>query len=181
MKKLLLILVLTLPVINSYAIGWGDWQRDTPYGNYMYDAGGGTRFVFKKPYQELADIQQWYFYKGHTIGQYGKGYFIADEKTGRLQTFSQPQEWQTTLSALNLKPTWTRWYQDDWHFFDDLLLIMVLAFYISIPVLIVLAAVVYSAVINERLNPKKPCTFVVLGITAISAVQYYLEVNPISM
>ncbi len=181
MKTLLLVLLLVLPGLNSFAIGWADWQRDTPYGNYMYDAGGGTRLVFRKTHQEVS-IATWYFYKGYTVGCLGKDkYFIADERTATLTPFDGRQDWETARHRLGLKPTWTRWYQDDWCFLDDLPLIMLLTFYISVPVLIVLAVIAYRAVVRERLNPPKPCTLVITSVALLLLVQYYLETHPVSV
>jgi hypothetical protein len=181
MKKQILVWLIILPLIESSAIGLGDWQRDTPYGNYMYDAGGGTSLVFRTPYQELTGVNQWYFYSGHTIGQYSKGYFIADEKRAELKLFKDQQNWETSLVKLKLKPFWTRWYTDDWHLLDDLLLVMVFAFYVSVPILIVLGIILYYAFIRERFNPSKPYTLIILGLTILIAVQYYLEINPASV
>lgn len=162
-------------------MGWGDWQRDTPYGNYMYDAGGGTRLVFRKTRREVA-IAAWYFYKGCTIGQIGNDkYFIADERTATLKEFASRQDWETARRRLGLTPTWTRWYRDDWCFLDDLPLIMLLAFYISVPVLSVLAVIAYRAVVRERLHPGKPCTLIMTGVALLFLVQYYLETNPVSV
>jgi hypothetical protein len=181
MRKLVLILLLALLTAPSFAmIGLGDWQRDTPYGNYMYDAGGGACFVFKHPYQELIGLDRWYFYHGYTVGQYQKGYFIADEKASELKLFTDQKEWEATLVKLDLIPTWTRWYSDDWHFFDNILVILVFAFYVSIPLLIALGIVFYYAFVREGFNVRKPYTLISLGIIIIT-VQYYLEMNPASV
>ena len=169
-------------VADGSACGWGDWQRDTPHGNRMGDAGGGTDFFMAATGQEIVGISRRYFYEGCTIGQYERGYFIADEKVSIITIFTNRREWEMEVEMKNLKPRWwTRWYKDDWHFFDDLLLIMILAFYFTIPLSIIFIAILLRAVRIERLNPGKPCTVVLIGATVLTAVQYYLENNPINI
>jgi hypothetical protein len=166
MKTILLILSFLIPISYAIAIGLGDWERDTPFGNKMYDAGSGTNFVFKSNGQEIKGINKWYFYRGHTIGEYGRAsYFTANEQNSTLKTFDTQQEWENEIIKLNLKPFWARWYQDDWYFLDDLLLIMVFTLYISIPLLIAYIVVAVKAIGRDHLNLRKPYTLIFLGVT----------------
>lgn len=181
MKITVLIALTFLSISQAIAFGVGDWQRNTPYGNSMYDNGGGAAFFLVKTGQEITAVKRWYFYKGYTVGEYQQGYFLVEEGSARLQRFASSKAWENELTRRNLKPVWTRWYQDDWHLLDDLLLVMVLAFYISIPVLIMFLVAIFRSIREERLNPRKPYTLVLIGVCVLLSMQYYFETNPVSL
>jgi hypothetical protein len=181
MKTFFSLLLLLLTVSRAEALGLGDWSRYTPYGSLMHDPGSGTALVFGPSHQEISGVDQWYFYKGYTIGTYGNRYFIADEGNARFESFDTAQAWETALAQRRLKPTWTRWYRDDWCFLDKVLLIMVLGFYVSVPALAVFGVVAFRAVVRERLHPGKPYTLILAGVILLITLLCALDQNPVSV
>jgi hypothetical protein len=181
MRTLLSLLIILGTVARAEAQGFGDWDRNTPYGSRMYDPGSGTKLVFGPDHREIDGVGRWYFYRGCTIGTYGKQYFIADERNARFESFDSEQTWENALTLRQLKPTWTRWYEDDWCFFDNLAWLMLLGFYVTIPLLAVFGVVAFRAIVREHLHPGKPYTLVLMGVTLLVTIQYVLDKNPVSL
>lgn len=188
-----LIVISFFTILNVSAFGLADWQHRAPGGTLMYDAGSGTELVIQKSHKSIYGIRSWYFYKNHIVIVGGPGYMVVNETNGDLKQFSSEQEWKTYLNAANLKPVlWTRWYSDNWRFYETIAFAtLILFFYAFITLLLILIFLIIRWVINgmrfqtkswfqtrKRFQIKKRTGLIWLGIIFILTIRAVLDSYP---
>ncbi|MBN2892513.1 MAG: hypothetical protein JXL97_11645 [Bacteroidales bacterium] len=118
--KILVFSIFFLSTFNiAHGMGISDWSYTTKNGSTISDSDPipGVRLCLKKgEAKELYDLQKWYFYKNSIIGVYGERkiheYFIANELTGELTTYTNRKEWKKQIKQKKLKPKiWTNWHK----------------------------------------------------------------------
>ena len=175
----ILFLIINLAV---YAFGIGDWQNETPGGNYMGDPGNGTLLTIRKTHEELLGIKKWYFYKGFIVGTLNKQQFILEESSGEKLIFKDQNIWKKEIQSRGLEPIlWTRWYKDNWVDGDWLIIWMFFGFFVSIPLAIFFLFAIYRMVIKERFRLRSFYTIFVLTILISLGVTLILDYYPNSM
>ncbi|HCS20854.1 MAG TPA: hypothetical protein DIW47_09905 [Bacteroidetes bacterium] len=174
----------------SYSIvGLTDWSATTPGGNEIYDFSNKTLRL--KNGDELENIGKWYFYSGYIIGQPNFGgyltnpklYFVVNEQTYKIDTFSNQVDWKNFIESRGLQPKiWTRWYDNDWvELIDGILLFSFFYFYISLPLLFLLGIILYRAITLESFNTRKPYTLTSLFIFSLFLLVWLSEKFPQSI
>jgi hypothetical protein len=127
MKQAILFFVFIILNISARGIALGDWQNKTPGGSTMGDNGSGPKLVLESPYRGISGINSWYFYKEHIIIKAHDGFFVLNEAKKEVVTFKSEKQWREYLEQSKLVPAiWTRWYSDNWKFYERLLLITIL-------------------------------------------------------
>lgn len=178
--KLVGTFILLTMAFNSYAgIGLSDWVCKTPYGNEIQNNGG--IFLYLKDGRTIEGLNRWYFYKGYIIGKKDSSeyYFAVNEKTAAIFTFPSEQEWDRFIETRNLRPSfWRRWYEKDWEYFDDILFISLVFFYVSVPLLILFFWIVYKSIKREKMSFKKPFTIALAIIVSFILANFLLEQFP---
>lgn len=186
MRRLPAFLLLLLITLRLNAIvGLSDWRESSPNGLVMDNFSGNGTSLHLDGNEILSEIRAWYFYKGHIIGsrdsawtyidpisfenlEAQSGYFVVHEKSRRLMQFSDYNSWKSHLEKSDLVPKlWTRWYSDDWKFFNDRFLIFILlgGFIVLIPLLIVFSILIYRMVVNDKFDKKKLSTKLVIAMS----------------
>jgi hypothetical protein len=165
-------------------IGLADWSCETPNGNEINNFTGLTLYL--KGRARIENLDKWYFYKGHVIGMTGRYstetsyFFVANEFTGKIDSFPNEAEWLNYLSNNKLTPKmWTRWYRDDWTSYDG----FALAFKILIcsPLILVYFFLVYQAFRFENFRLKSPNTLIVTIVAGLIFIDWLLEQFPQSI
>lgn len=168
--------------LQCLSFGIGDWVNSTPSGNQMGDPGGGTMFHFTGGGNEVTGIDQWYFYKEHTIGKYHKGYFIINEKANKFKLFESEHLWKEELTKQNLIPKiLTRWYNDNWVFYDNFIILLFLGIPLNILLVGFIIWAVYKSIKSEHLNIKKPYTRLLIFLMVLGLAMYILDLYPQSI
>lgn len=168
-------------------IGLGDWSCVTPNGNRINNFSEQTLYLSNNT--QLDGLDEWYFYKDQIIGKlHGadpkrKVYFVVNELSFEINTFSTKQEWISYLDKQNLQPKiWTRWFQRDWTFFDDqIILWLVFTSYISLPLMICFLIFLFKAIRKEKLNLRQPYTMIVTITTTFILVFWIFDKFPQSI
>lgn len=86
--------------------------------------GHSNFFICYTGNYEVPSIQKWYFYKGHIIGLFEDDqplrYFIINEATCSLDSFTNMTEFENAITTKHLNPLiWKRWHNDNWGFFFE--------------------------------------------------------------
>ncbi len=177
-------IVLSFVIIANVSFGFGmsDWVQKTPGGHQMFDVGSGTQLQISSSSETLENINRWYFYKNHVVGELSNGFFILDESSGKLTNFSSDKEWLNETDVRGLKPLlWTRWYNDNWVDFEWLLILAMLGWIIWIPLALFFLYMIYRAVIKEKFNYRKPFTRVVTITVLLLGTMILLDLFPSSI
>ena len=92
--------------------------------NLNSNDGHRNFFICSAGNYEVPSLQKWYFYKGHIIGSFEDDqplrYFIINEATCSLDSFSNITEFENAITTNHLNPLiWTRWHNDNWGFFFE--------------------------------------------------------------
>lgn len=191
----MLCLLLVSTTLPTYAIvGLTDWQNTTPGGNKInnFTKMGNALVIVEGA--DLEGIDDWYFYKdyviGHLISKYQKdstmAFFAVNESSKKINTFSSEASWNAFLTEQQLQPKiWTRWYNTDWTFLDDVLMFLTLGIFMTpffvIPLLFLWAFILYKAIIKERLNRRMPFTIALFLITCMFVLVKLLDYFPQSI
>jgi hypothetical protein len=165
-------------------MGLGDWQNQTPGGNDMGDPGGGTILTLTKSNQTVENIARWYFYRKHIVGQTNSDYFIVDEATGKVQRFSEFGQWNEVLAQMELSPTvWTRWYSDNWKFFERMLFaIFFIGLVILLPLLFFLFRGLNRWITNDsKFELRKSYLIAFVAIVVVIIARTILDIYPQSI
>jgi hypothetical protein len=191
-----LIIPLFFITFAARAIGLGNWQNQTPGGNVMGDAGSGTVLILAKNNQRINNITRWYFYRNHIVGQTGSDYFIVNETTGKVRRHNNSREWDKAIVQANLSPPIrTRWFTDNWKFWEKMLFamlfvgmfILIILLLLSVPLLFYLFQQLKRRITRDhKLRIKIPqigklhlAAF--FGISIIIAVRTLLDIYPQSI
>lgn len=180
----LLIITFLLFQLSAIAIGLGDWQNKTPGGNIMGDPGGGTILTLTNSNQTIEHISRWYFYRKHIVGQTNSGYFIVNEATGEVKRFTEFSQWNEILVQMALSPSiWTRWYSDNWKFYERMLFAI---FFIGLLALLPLLFFLFRGLNNwlsgeSKFRLRKPHLIAIVAIVAVIATRILLDVYPQSL
>jgi uncharacterized protein YdeI (BOF family) len=180
-KRLLLTILFFLISFPCFAWGIGDWLNKTPKGNIMFDSGGGTVLTLTKNQTEFADINNWYFYRGHIIGQTDSSYFIINEVSAEIRLFQSKPEWESHIRTSDLKPVfWTRCFSDNWRFFEQIaFLLLVLVVLLSIPFLAFLVWSIQKWLSGKkRFHLKKRDLLVLFGFVFLVMIRIMLDTYP---
>jgi hypothetical protein len=171
-KYRLLALTLFIATISFAGIGLSDWTANTPGGNNINNFSGMALYL--KNGQKVQGVSEWYFYKSFIIGKqsnwspYGNtvGYFIVNEVTNKIDTFTNASSWTKAIEQNKLQPMlWTRWFTHDWTSFNGRLgYVFLLGFHIVIPSIILFCIVLYRAFLKEGFNRRKPYTIISLVV-----------------
>lgn len=153
-----------------------EWEALTPGGNRMDDAKGYTSLQLTNGIT-IDYLGQWYFYKNHIIvkpNEYksnieSQKFLIINENTLEIDSFTTMEGWNEAINLKHLKPNfWTRWHDKDW---DDgiegLLLIIIMYFFFSVPVTVILIAVTYKGFTKHGVNFKKGHTYIPVIIAVL--------------
>jgi hypothetical protein len=164
-----------------FGLGFGDWQETTHNGTVINNFNQHSLRL--KDGLSLDFVGKWYFYKdcvvGKRMGENTLGYFVADEISQQIHTFRTEPEWKAFLEKNQLQPQFIRWYNDDWIFFDEgLIIYFVFGFFISIPLTILFLWLLYEAIFQENLNFTKPYTVSVFSILLLIFISWLLERLP---
>jgi len=190
MKKNILSLVFSLFLILLFLrckaeVGMGDWQCITPGNNTIdnYSGDGISLFLSNgKNYKKLEKLQRWYFYKGYIVGIQANSYFIANEKTLRVDSFNSKKQWIEFRIQQKIDPKlWPRWYTTQWTYYEDLGFYLFTWFFISIPLALVFATLIFVAIRFEKLRIRRPATLLVYFTIAIALIIYLFERFPQSV
>ena len=182
-NKFIFSVILTATSLNSYCgIGLTDWSCETPNGNEINNYLDMPT-LYLKDGNAVKDVSQWFFYKNYVLGQLNNNnFFIVNEKTLSVRTFESEQEWLRVRNKLYLNPAfWTRWYDGGLNFIDTILIITIIYFYVSIPLVLLLGLIFYKAIKKERLNIKKPFTLATAVLVGITLIGVLLESFPQSI
>lgn len=108
---------------------WSQWFHTTPGKNIISNESMKDRHrnVFTcsgNGYTSIHYLENWYFYKGNIIGTFednqSKKFFIINEKSCSIDSFSNRAEFTNALKERKLKPIiWERWFSDNWGFFFE--------------------------------------------------------------
>ncbi len=182
--KLLFILfniILPTPHVVS-AMGLGEWQRETAYGNLIQDGclklKNDTNYIY---------ISAWYFYKGCIVAEDREEnkFWVVNEVTKEKYQFHGKKDWEDFIEARVLRPNfWTRWHTDvyDWVWYEScfsyIFITLLLAPLTSFFVFAMMAYICWVVMLSLRYLQKKHqiiiATFVVLCIV----LRYYLDIAP---
>ncbi|MDX1447298.1 hypothetical protein, partial [Lishizhenia sp.] len=172
--------------LQLFAMGFSDWEQETPYGNKINNfTEGCTLYLRGKTFVE--HIKNWYFYKGHTIGEITqtdqpKGYFAADEINNVVIYFDDENDWKNYIEKEDLSPKLvTRWHKGDWKVFDTILLLSLFYFFFTIPLLILFVVAVVRAIRKEKFKLSEPYTLSVLFIVGFIVLRLVLDAFPQSI
>ncbi|MDJ1470858.1 hypothetical protein [Xanthocytophaga flava] len=188
----ILTIISLFTILNVSAFGIADWQHKAPGGTLMYDAGSGTVLALPKSRQSITFIRFWYFYKNHIVIVGGPGYMIVNETNGDLKQFSSEQEWNNYIEYAGLEPVvWTRWYSDNWRFYETIavgMIFMVLPIVFIALLLILTVAIMQWVSDGMKFKPrqwilsifriKKRTAFIWLGIISILVIRAVLDGYP---
>jgi hypothetical protein len=182
--RILITLAFIINTSNSHAkIGLGDWARKTPNDNEINNFYGNGLTLRLKNGKQVQELSRWYFYKENIVGQLHDGtYFVANENTGQVDSFQRIADFDHFIEAHKYEPTfWKRWHTADWAPLNDILFIALLAFPISIILVILFCIICYAAIIVEKLNYRRPFTLILISILLISLLNIALERFPQSI
>jgi len=160
-------------------IGLADWEIVTPGGNRINNFS--DRSIYLKDGQHLDGLKRWYFYHDHVVGELedGRGWFVVNEETSEIIGQTDEAKWRAIVQELGLKPKlWTRWWDSDPTVLTNGLfwfLWILTAWYVAIPVLLLVVMVFRRAWERERFNWQKPYSLGALAITAFVLVRVALE------
>lgn len=108
---------------------WSEWFHKTPGNNTLSNENLNDRhrnvFTCSQNNQvSLQFLEKWYFYKGNIIGTFEdsqpKKFFIVNENSCAIDSFSNNSEFDQVLRERKLKPIiWERWFNDNWGFFFE--------------------------------------------------------------
>jgi hypothetical protein len=186
MKKVIIpiltFLLVALFLRAKAEVGMGDWQCITPGKNTIdnYSGKGITLFLSNgQSFKKLEKLEQWYFYKGFIVGTRSGTYFVANETTLKVDSFSNPKQWLEFRYQQQIDPKfWTRWYTTKWTYHEDIGFYLLIWFPVSMPLFILFVWLFYRAVRYEKLNIKKPATIIILLALLYVFVTYLLEQVP---
>jgi hypothetical protein len=180
--KILLSIVFLINTSLAYGFMLGEWRHDTPGGNMMEDNGSGNQLVVNgKDEQITLYVSEWYFYKNNIIGKsHSKGYFIINEQIKELFLFKTELEWRHAIDKYHLKPTFTRWYSDNWVWMDNILVLLFFGSIITIPLFCFFLWTFYKAIFIEHFNISEPNTTISVGLIVLFIVIILLDSSPSS-
>ena len=165
-------------------VGMGDWQCTTPQSNTFdnYSGNGISLSLRNGGFGSVDSLKRWYFYKGFIVGEREHGFFIANEKTAKVQLFATQNTWAKALADAKLKPGYyTRWYNWQWVYYDDIGYYALIFFFMSAPCILIFLYLLYMAFRYEKFNVRKPCTMIVLIVSGLLLITYLLERFPQSI
>lgn len=123
------VLLLLLNMVSlAFAGGMSAWQEKTPYGHDIEHDGTAGGWICMQIDTNSVCFQHFYFYKGHTIAESKSEFFIINEKTERIQKFTNQEQWRKAVIVQKLVPLWKREYNDNYgidKFAGAILLILV--------------------------------------------------------
>jgi hypothetical protein len=172
------LLLLLLPAF-CLALGTGDWEARTPGGNVMYDDGSGPKLRVIEN-QGFGAIKEWYFYKDHIVLKTMEAWLVVDDVSGGRVVFEQESAWENYLKAHQLKPKlWTRWYADNWRFYErmsfpGLLIGGILLIFLFIE----LMAFVAAPVAKKRWSFKRKHFYILVALILLAWIRLKLDVYP---
>jgi hypothetical protein len=170
---------------SSTASGLGDWLATTPGGHYMGNRGGGTFLSVKSSSEEIIQIRKWYFFKGHIMAATDSAFFILDESKREPRWFLSKREWEQAIEEAGLEPAlWTRWYTDNWRFFERMAIPLSLAgVFIFLPLLILAVWRLLNTSVQwirseRKLKFRRIFIIGLLILLMLSIVRFFLDGHP---
>lgn len=176
---------------HLFSFGIGDNQIKTINGS-LIDNYTGDHITIQLPNQtKILSVLEWYFYKncviGKTINNNNKKntseyeYFIANEKTSKLEMFKNKAIWNSQLKSNKLTPKiWTRWHNE----ILGVGFVFVLLFIYS-PILLILGIFIFF-VLKGYYDGNIKKVFKMFGIfigmlSTLLLISYILELYPQSI
>ena len=184
MKEKIITLLLLLCSFNSFSFGLGDWQNTTPGGNTIDYPGGYIRLWIEESQENIIGLKKWYFYKEYIVGVYKESsYFILNEDTAQLDTFSIENDWLGAIKSKRIEPKiWKRWHSDSFtNSWDDFLFFLTFGFFISWPMIIGLLILTYKGIRRIKDNPHNLTSLAGIGAWVIVIIWNTLGVYPQSI
>lgn len=192
------LLFISIPFSAKAIVGLADWQEKTPNGLVINNFSGARTTIHLDNSKFIDNVEAWYFYKDFIVGftdttweiidpitfenlQNQPGYFVIQEKTKTLFTFADHSEWTKFLEKKELKPKlWTRWYRNDWSFFNDQMFIAIIfgGFIIAGPLLIVFLVFIYRMIKRDNWKMKGFNTRIVLASSTLLFVFWLIDQFP---
>ena len=171
---------------------WSQWFHSTPGKNLVSNQSLNDRhrnvFTCSENYQSVHYLEKWYFYKGNIIGTFEENqpekFFIINENTCSIDSFSNENEFNVALSERKLNPLiWERWFDDNWGFFFEgdglggpMDWFFVRGTWLILPGVLIL---VLGLILNKIRN--KYGRLICSGIAIITAVRVFLDLYPMSL
>ena len=106
------------------------WWQTTPKGNIIGKEKWNNEYVIgivcknadkksKKNGHTLKNLEKWYFYRSHIIGEFKDSsstkYFVLDELNCEYSIYKNENDFNIQIKQKRLKPLfWTRWYNSNW-------------------------------------------------------------------
>src|SRR4030095_14653700 len=147
-------------------------------GNTINNFAG--RSLYMRDGQQLDGLKRWYFYRGHIVGELeqGQGWFVVNEGTSEMIWQTDREKWQAIVEARGLVPgIWTRWWDSDPAMLTNglFLFLLVTAWFVAIPILLLVLLVLTRAWRRERFNWRKPYTLCAMAIGLLVLSRIVLE------
>ncbi len=133
-----LFFIIILFTSKIYASGLSSWTIETPNGHELYYNGTSNKLISLYIGKGSISFKKFYFYKNHIIAHSQSEYYIINEKTEKVQKYSNEKIWNTQIKKQHLKPFFKREYDYSYSsFFQDAMLLIIVFFPFSLlPLLI---------------------------------------------
>jgi hypothetical protein len=177
---------------------YGSWCQETKFGNEICKEKGTNGYFISlrcKDYEKdskneppVTDINKWYFYKNHIIGEALekdlKRFFIFNEVDCQSQIFLTPKDFNARLMEEGLKPMiWTRWYEKNWGFFipsGHILDNLNFAF-LKVPALVIFGIVMLIGLMRTSFNLRHKFNLFNLFVVGLIIGRFLLDLFPDSI
>lgn len=176
-KHISLLLLLIFTKLNLLGIGLGEFESQTPGGNFIGNSNGLIFRFHNENIEEDFDFDSWYFYKGYIIFRKDNvDVVVVNEKQNKILDININGGVAKFISDNQLKPQiWLRTYSDNWNTTELISLYFLFSLWIMIPLLFL-----YLLLIRLKILPK-PNTRVILNVSLfaiiifvfIKALDYY--------
>lgn len=156
-------------------MGLSETNFQTPGGHTICDCDNMVDYELYAPSilgfeQKIPRITDFYFYNNHIVGYSDSLFFIFDETTATLMTYTERMAWETARSERQLHPFLTRWLTIHDNPQDKLLIFLFLS-YLLVPLSLVFVyfyvKIGFKAVKRERLHLRGTHTRIFIGLSLL--------------
>ncbi|WP_313376760.1 hypothetical protein [Chishuiella sp.] len=112
--KLIIFFIVFFYCQKIFAGGLSAWNEVTPYGHEMYHDGTSSGRITLSLDSTSVSFKNFYFYKGYTIAKSDSLFLIINEKTQKVQKFTNEKKWKTQLKQKKLVPFFQRDYDSNY-------------------------------------------------------------------
>ncbi|MDF2456390.1 MAG: hypothetical protein K0R51_2383 [Cytophagaceae bacterium] len=127
-------------------------------------------------WDQLQQLEKWYFYRDAVVGK-GKGYyFIFIEDIKNLKIYKDEARWQSGIDQFHVRPFYTRWL-DLYDSPDDFLFMLYMTSFVWAPVLLLILVTVALLTFKKQIRWNKKGILITFSCVLLFLIFIYLKFN----